>query len=227
MNESTAYGPYIQWVGRKFKRETIFMVRGNYVVVSHYGLLDQLIIRGEVAVTPNKRLTNDQSFKYTKVDDVVAAALILEKYYRFSEAFPATYLVCQWMHRTSTDRFGRDLDKNGTKGIEHFVDGKTGHFKPAAFEPEEMKPEGNANADYVVFAFQQPFPNLIWRLDAAILVDTAGGYLFQPGVRYRPSAKWQWDLYATLIGSPGGNNDTITETIDFADEMFVRATHFF
>jgi hypothetical protein len=30
-----------------------------------------------------------------------------------------------------------------------------------------------------------------------------------------------------MIGSPGGNNDTITETIDFADEMFVRATYFF
>ncbi|MBX9605126.1 MAG: DUF1302 family protein [Gammaproteobacteria bacterium] len=222
----SSFGPFIQWVGREFKRETIFMVGGNYVVESDNDLLDQLIIRGEVSVTPNKRITNDLSFDYTKVDDVVSA-LILEKYYRFSDAFPATYMVFQWMHRTSTDLFGRDLDKNGTKDIEHFIDGETGYFKPAAFDPEEMKPEGNANADYVVFAFQQPFPNLIWRLDAAILVDTAGGYLFQPGVRYRPSAKWQWDLYATLIGSPGGNADTITETLDFADEMFVRATYFF
>ena len=90
-----------------------------------------------------------------------------------------------------------------------------------------MKPKGSDMADYVVFAFQQPFPNLIWRFDFAVLIDTAGGYLVQPGVRYRPSAKWQWDLYATVIGSPGGNNDTITETLDFADEMFVRATYFF
>ena len=222
----SSFGPFIQWVGREFKRETIFMVGGNYVVESDNDLLDQLIIRGEVSVTPNKRLTNDLSFDYTKVDDVVSA-LILEKYYRFSDAFPATYMVFQWMHRTSTDLFGRDLDKNGTKGIEHFVDGETGAFKPTAFDPEEMKPEGNANADYVVFAFQQPFPNLIWRFDMSLLIDTAGGYLVQPGVRYRPSANWQWDLYATMIGSPGGNNDTITETIDFADEMFVRATYFF
>ncbi|MBK6660770.1 MAG: hypothetical protein IPG43_22730, partial [Proteobacteria bacterium] len=114
-----------------------------------------------------------------------------------------------------------------TPGIENFIDGKTGQFLPAAFEKGAMDPKGSPMADYVVFAFQQPFPNLIWRLDMAVLIDTAGGYLVQPGVRYRPSAKWQWDVYATVIASPGGNNDTITETLDFADEMFVRATYFF
>ena len=144
-----------------------------------------------------------------------------------ADAFPATYMVFQWMHRTKTDLFGRDLDNNNTPGIENFIDGKTGQFKPAAFDPEAMKPKGSDMADYVVFAFQQPFPNLIWRFDFAVLVDTAGGYLVQPGVRYRPSAKWQWDVYSTIIGSPGGNNDTITETLDFADEVFVRATYFF
>ena len=67
----------------------------------------------------------------------------------------------------------------------------------------------------------------IWRADFAILVDVAGGYLVQPGVRYRPSAKYQWDLYATIINSPGGDNDTVTETLDWADEIFVRFTYFF
>ena len=222
----SSFGPYIQFVGREFKRETVFMAGGNYVVESDNEILDQLIIRGEVSVTPNKRITNDLSFNYTKVDDIVSA-MILEKYMRFSDAFPATYMVFQWMHRTSTDMFGRDLDKNNAPGIENFIDSKTGNFKPAAFEPGAMAPRGSDNADYVVFAFQQPFPNLIWRFDMSVLIDTAGGYLVQPGVRYRPSANWQWDLYATVIGSPGGNNDTITETLDFADEMFVRATYFF
>ena len=127
-------------------------------------LLDQLIIRGEVSVTPNKRITNDRSFDYTKVDEVVSA-MILEKYMRFCEAFPATYLVFQWMHRTSTDLFGRDLDKHNSPGIENFIDAETGIFKPAAFEPGAMAPRGPDNADNVVFAFQQPFPNLIWRFD--------------------------------------------------------------
>ncbi|MGE0858846.1 MAG: DUF1302 family protein [Gammaproteobacteria bacterium] len=222
----SSFGPFTQWIGREFKREWVAIVGGNYVVESDNELLDQLIIRGEVAVTPNKRLTTDLSWDYKEVTDVVSA-LILEKYMRFSEAFPATYMVFQWMHRTSTDMFGRDLDKNNMRGIGDFIDAETGAFKPAAFDPEALKPRGSANADYVVFAFQQPFPNLIWRFDMSLLIDTAGGYLVQPGVRYRPSANWQWDLYATMIGSPGGNNDTITETIDFADEMFVRATYFF
>lgn len=61
----------------------------------------------------------------------------------------------------------------------------------------------------------------------SVLVDAAGGYLVQPGVRYRPSAKWQWDLYANIIEAPGGQQDTIMETIDFADEVFARLTYFF
>jgi hypothetical protein len=222
----SSFGPFVQWVGREFKRENLFMIGGNYVVTSDNEYLDQLIIRGEVAVTPNKRLTNDLEFNYKEVDDVVSA-LIFEKYQRFTDAFPATYMVFQWMHRTSTDLFGRDLDKFDTPGIETFIDPVTGNFTAAAFDPEAMKPRGTSNANYVVFAFQQPFPNLIWRFDMSVLVDVAGGYLVQPGVRYRPSADWQWDLYATVIESPGADNDTITESLDWADEFFVRLTYFF
>jgi hypothetical protein len=224
----SSFGPFIQWVGRQFKREQIFMVGGNYIVTTEdpNSFFDQLIIRGEVAVTPNKRITNDLSFDFKKVDDVVSA-LIFEKYHRISDAFPATYMVAQWMHRTSTDLFGRDLDKNDTPGIDTFIDPVTGNFTAAAFDPAAMKPRGTSNANYVVFAFQQPFPNLIWRFDMSVLVDVAGGYLVQPGLRFRPSAKWQWDLYATIIESPGGDNDTITETLDWADEVFVRLTYFF
>ncbi len=138
----SSFGPFIQWVGREFKRETVFMVGGNYVVNSEIPMLDQLIIRGELSVTPNKRITNNLEFRYKKVDDIVSA-MILEKYYRFSDAFPATYMVFQWMHRTSTDLFGRDLDKNNAPGIEDFIDSKTGNFKPAAFDPKAMAPKGS------------------------------------------------------------------------------------
>lgn len=222
----SAYGPIGTMIGRQFKRENIFMIGGNYIVSSENEWLDQLIIRGEVAVTPDKRLTNDLSFDFKKVDDVVSA-LIFEKYQRLSPDFPSTYIVMQWMHRTATDLFGRDLDKMDLADLSTFIDPVTGNFTAAAFDPEAVKPRGTSSANYVVFAFQQPFPNLIWRFDMSILVDVAGGYLVQPGVRYRPSADWQWDLYATVIESPGGDNDTITETLDFADEMFVRLTYFF
>ena len=51
--------------------------------------------------------------------------------------------------------------------------------------------------------------------------------LLQPGVRYRPSANWQWDLYANLIEGGGDENDDALETLDFADEIFMRVTYYF
>lgn len=224
----TTLGPFIQWVGRRFERENVFMGGANYIISrpDPNSIFDQMIIRGELAVTPNKQITNNLRFAPKEVDDIVSA-LILEKYHRISDAFPATYFVAQWMHRTSTDLFGRDLDNFDTRDIDEFIDPVTGNFTDLAFSPDAMKPRGISSANYVVFAFQQPFPNLIWRFDMSVLVDVAGGYLVQPGLRYRPSADWQWDLYATIIESPGADNDTITETLDWADEFFVRLTYFF
>ncbi len=224
----SSLGSLPQWVGRRFKREQIFMAGGNYIISMDdpNSIFDQMIVRGEIAITPNKNLTTSLDFDTKEVDDVVSA-LILEKYHRISNDFPATYFVAQWMHRTSTDLFGRDLDMNDAPTYSDFVDPVTGNFTEAAWRPDAMTPKGTDNANYVVFAFQQPFPNLIWRFDMSVLVDVAGGYLVQPGLRYRPSADWQWDLYATIIESPGGDNDTITETIDWADEFFLRLTYFF
>ena len=79
----------------------------------------------------------------------------------------------------------------------------------------------------MAFAFQQPFPNLVWRLDMAFLLDMEGGWFFQPGVRYRPSANFQFDIYANIAQDGGNKNDDIMETFDWADEVFVRATYFF
>ncbi|MEX2479938.1 MAG: DUF1302 family protein, partial [Gammaproteobacteria bacterium] len=99
----SSFGSVAQFIGRQFKRENVFVVGGNYIVTMDdmNSIFDQLIIRGEVSVTPNKRIFNDLSFNMTKKDDVVSA-LILEKYHRISNAFPATYMVAQWMHRTAT-----------------------------------------------------------------------------------------------------------------------------
>jgi len=122
------------------------MVGGNYGVSLNNEWLDQRIIRGEVAVTPNKRLTNDLSFDFTPKDDIISA-LIFEKSQRLSDAFPATYRVAQWMHRTATDMFGRDLDKNGTPSMSKFIDPVTGNFTAAACDPDAMEPDGNSNAN--------------------------------------------------------------------------------
>ena len=225
----SSFGSFRAWATREFARENVFVLGGNYVVNADAdSFFDQLIIRGEVSYTHDKKMTDlGLSFDPTEKDDIVSA-LVFEKYHRISNKFPATYMVAQWMHRTATDMFGRDLAGNGgAKDISAYVDTATGRFNDKARAFNGAKPVGSGNANYVVFAFQQPFPNLVWRVDMAILVDVAGGYLVQPGVRYRPAANWQWDLYANIIESPGGDNDTITETIDYADEVFMRATYFF
>lgn len=220
-----SFGGFRGWVTREYKREQIFAVGGNYIVNSENEWLDQLIIRGEVAVTPDKQFTNSLSRDFIEETEVVSA-LILEKYQRFSDAFPATYLVAQWMHRTSSDLFGRHLSGQEGKDIYDFLqpDGIT--LKQNILD--DYEPDGQSNSNYIAVAFQQPFPNLVWRLDFAMLIDVQGGVLFQPGVRYRPSADWQFDLYATVVEDLSSTKyDTIMETIDFNDEVFARITWFF
>lgn len=224
----SSFGGFRAWVTREFKREHILAIGANYLVnADPDSIFDQLLVRGEVSVIPNKKFTDlGLSFKFIEETEVVSA-FILEKYHRFTPAFPATYIVLQWMHRTSSDLFGRHLSGTETTDLEDFIDPITGDFTPAAFEQNAAAPKGSDNADYVVFAMQQPFPNLVWRFDFALLIDVEGAYLVQPGVRYRPAANWQWDVYANLIQSGGDENDDIMETIDWADEVFLRLTYYF
>lgn len=222
-------GGFRAWATREFKRENVFAIGGNYITESDEpgSFFDSLIIRGEVAVTPDKQFTDlGLSFEHIEETEVVSA-LIVEKFHRFSDAIPATYMVWQWMHRTSSDLFGRHLSGTETVPFSEFVDPVTGDLTPAAFVDGAAAPRGSGAADYVVFGLQQPSPGLRWRLDLAILVDVEGGYLVQPGVRYRPTGNWQWDLYANLLEDGGDENDDIMESLDFADEIFMRLTYFF
>ena len=222
----SSFGAFRAWVTREFKREQIFAVGGNYIFTSENPWLDQLIVRGEVAVTPDKQFTDTGlSFDFIEETEVVSA-LILEKYQRFSDAFPATYFVFQWMHRTESDLFGRHLSGMEAPDLRDYLEADGVTFKSTVLD--DYEPEGQDNANYIAFAFQQPFPNLVWRLDFAMLIDVQGGVLFQPGVRYRPSADWQFDFYATVVEDLSSQrNDTIMETIDFNDEIFARITWFF
>ena len=224
----SSFGGFRAWVTREFKREHIIAIGANYLInADPDSIFDQMLIRGEVSVTPNKKFTDlGLSFKFIEETEVISA-FIIEKYHRFTQAFPATYIVFQWMHRTESDLFGRHLSGTESTDLEDFIDPVTGDFLPAAFVDGAATPAGSDNADYVVFAMQQPFPNLIWRFDLALLIDVEGAYLIQPGIRYRPAANWQWDLYANLIEGGGDENDDIMETIDWADEVFLRLTYYF
>ena len=235
------------YITRHFMREEIVGANANYIVESEPGTwLDQLIIRAELSVTPNKKFTPLDLREGTWIEATeVSSALILEKYHSIFEAIPATYLVLQWMHKTESDLFGRHLSGNdhafkddlaclptATSGLANDRNGSTLQPVRGTTSGSQVKgcgrPKGQDGADYVAFAFQQPFPNLIWRADFAMLIDVQGGVLFQPGVRYRPSSKWQFDMYANVIADfTPGRNDDVLETLDWADEAFVRVSYFF
>jgi len=211
----TNYGSLRGHLSREFKRENIFGVSFNYIITADpSSLLDQLIVRGEMSYTPDKVFTSiDASTQFTTSDEILAS-IILEKYQSIFDSLPATYLVFEWMHRTDTDLGGRLL--------EGYSDGAD-----LWFEDEDGSPDGVGSANYLTFAFQQPFPNLIWRGDFAVLADVRGGLFFQPGVRYKPSGEWQFDMYANIAADVGGEGDDMLESFDDMDEVFVRATYYF
>ena len=227
------------YITREFMRETITGASGNYIIESTPGSwLDQLIVRGELTVTPNKKFTalDLRQGAYIEATEV-SSALILEKYHNVVPGLPATYLVGQWMHKTQSDLFGRhlsgsqDVYKNSVGCLPTATaagDPVTDLNSTGARQKGCGRPEGQTSANYISLAFQQPFPNLIWRADFAMLIDIQGGILLQPGVKYKPSTHWQVDLYANVLTdlTPKQNDDVI-ETLDFADEVFARVTYYF
>ena len=222
-------GGFRAYATREFKRESIFGLGFNYItqLADPASFFDSVVIRGEVAVTPDKQFTDlGLSFDFIRETEITSA-LIIEKFHRFSESIPATYMVWQWMHREASDLFGRHLSGTESRSLSEFIDPRTGLFTPEAFVDGAASPRGSSSADYVVFAFQQPSASLRWRLDFAMLIDVEGGVQMQPGVRYKPDDTWQFDLYANIIEDGGDRNDDIMETLDFADEIFARVTWYF
>jgi hypothetical protein len=198
--------PLVGWLSRDYLREHNFGAAANYIFSATPGtVLDQLVMRGEVSYTPNKRFTNPNLSSDYITKNEVDASLVFEKYYRFSDRFPSTYMILEGLYKSASDLFGRSLAGFGeNNGVPTNV---VGNYKAVAF------------------ALQQPFPNLIWRGDFTILYDLQGGLLIQPGLRYKPTARWQIDAYANYVS---GGNKTSTGTFDkFTDEVFARFTMYF
>ena len=162
--------------------------------------LDQLIVRFEATYTPDKEFTDLALAQEFAVHDEWATSLIFEKYQRFSENFPATYMVLQWMHKTESDLAGRLVGGYGADDL-------------------NSPPDGRDDFDAFAFAFQQPSPTLMWRFDFAMLYDPEGGVLVQPGVRWKPSKSWTVEMYANFID--GDNEDTMG-TFAWGDELGMR-----
>lgn len=197
-------------IDREYFAENNFGAGVSYVTEGEPGsIFDQLIINLENTYTPNRVFTSPDLRRAFLKENSNVSALVMEKYHRFTQAFPATYFVLQYMHRTKDDLFGRSLkgyggDDNGPgKGIN--------------------------GANYVVFAFQQPFPQDIYRVGFATLYDPKGGILVQPGIVWKPRGYLSVDLFYTYInGHMGGNpNNNALSTADFADEATIRVSYQF
>lgn len=198
-------------IERKFFQEYNFGGGVSYVVDGEPGtILDQLIINLETTYTPNRTYTSPDLGKgFLRSNDWVSA-LVMEKYHRFTQAFPATYFVFQAMHRTKDDLFGRSL--KGYGGGDNNVSTGVG---------------GGAN--YLVFAFQQPFPQDIYRIGFAVLGDPRGSVLVQPGIRWQITGKWQLSAFYTYINDRLGSNpnSTLLGNLQWANEGTLRLSYQF
>lgn len=193
-------------IARTYPIENVLGFGANYTINADPGsILDQLIVRGELSYTPRKSFTNPSLGDPIRKDEW-AASLNFEKYHRFSEDFPATYMVLQYLHKSQSDLFGRYLGGFGGD--------------------QNMAPTGASSFNAIAFAVQQPFPNLIWRADLSVLADLAGGVMIQPALRWKPDAAWQVDAYATLFKS-AKNNRNIIDTVNWSNEIGLRLTRQF
>jgi hypothetical protein len=115
------------------------------------------------------------------------------------------------MYRGVDDLFGRHL--SGYGGSE-----------------TEASPGVSGGAHYIAFAFQQPFPNDIYRIGFATLWDPRGSILVQPGIKWKPSGAFTAEVfYSYLNGALGGANpnETLLSTVDYADEVTLRLSYQF
>ena len=186
-----------------YESENIFGAGFNYIFYSEPDTwLDQLILRGELSYTPNKSFTNSLRHQFLEEDEILAT-LVLEKYHRFSENYPATYLVFEWHWREETDLLGRHLS-----GL-----GGNAHKRPGGGEDSR-------GWNGWVLAFSQPTPALKWRFDVAFLYDEHNGYLLQPGVKWKPTGSFTVEAFINFID--GNGTDSIFNPYDQSDDLTFR-----
>ncbi|MDC6690209.1 hypothetical protein OEZ77_27145, partial [Leclercia adecarboxylata] len=87
----------------------------------------------------------------------------------------------------------------------------------------------SAASDVYTRQLQRPSPTLKYRFDFTMLTDIQGGWLFQPGVKFKPSEHLQFDLYSNLIYSTASelHYTNFAQGAEYAREVCVRATYYF
>ncbi len=190
-----------------YASENIFGFGVNHIFYADQeSWLDQLVVRFEASYTPDKKFTNNLRREFIEEDELLAS-LVFEKYHRFSDSFPATFMIFEYMYRKESDLLGRHLSGMGAST-----------FKRPGGGEQDRGWHG------VVLAFQQPFPGLKWRIDGSILYEMEGGYSIQPSVRYKPNGSWTVEAFANFID---GSNDDALGPFDWSDDFTMRITYQF
>lgn len=216
-------------IEREYFRQHVYGVGAGYVTEAEPGsIFDQIIINVETAYSPDRKLASpDVRLNPPEVDDL-QVGLVMEKYHRFSDSFPATYLVFQYLWQKETDLAGLRIDGYGAEqystqnqGIQLYKD------VPLSDNPRSFRNGGGGvdHANYAVFAMLQPTNAYIWEYSAAALIDVQGGVLVQPAVQWKPRGNITVNLFYNYINdSVWGNNANrnIFGLIDYANELNIR-----
>lgn len=205
-------------IAREYFQENVFALGASYVVESDNDFLNQLIFNLEAQYTPERTYTAiDLNQNFIKQDEYTIS-LVIDKWHRFFNQFPGTYIVFQALTKNRSDLVGRHLSGYGGKPLDQLDKNATTAVTGK-----------NSNATYVVFGFTQPFPNKIWEIEFATLFDPEGGIFAQPGVRWNPGKGITVEgFYNYVNGNLWGNpNDNLLSTLDFADEFTLRLTYQF
>lgn len=205
-----AGGSYRGYIERDYHREENFGLGASYVTQSDNQWLNQIILNLEVQYTPDRVFTNPTLSDDFLTEDEWIASLVVEKWTRWTAAFPAAYLVGQYQFRSESDLVGRHLSGYGAS--------------------ENSTPDGISSANYIVLAALQPFPGRKYVLEFASLIDTQGGILFQPLLQWNIGQGMVLETYYNYIdGDVGADNpnDTLLHSLDWADELAFRFSYSF
>ncbi|TAM12935.1 MAG: hypothetical protein EPN72_11870 [Nevskiaceae bacterium] len=196
---------------RRYFQENDFLAGLTYVTSSNIAFLDQIIVNLEAQYTPKFHflLSQDASASYYARNNY-KIAIDLDKWYRFFEKLPSTFVVLEAMTSQRADLVGRCLCGYGGT-------------------PTQPAQGISGNANYVVLGAMQPFANKLFTFEFASLYDPRGGILVQPGLVWNPGHNIEvYGAFNYINGHMYGNpNDNLLSSLDFAQEAFLRVTYQF
>tara|TARA_R110000850_G_scaffold70053_5_gene155334 strand:+ start:8239 stop:10380 length:2142 start_codon:yes stop_codon:yes gene_type:complete len=211
-------------VQRTYRREEVYGLGGGIVTQAELGsFFDQMLINVEATYSPDRAFTSPDLGRKPIVRDEYQVGLVVEKYHRFSQSLPATYLVFQYLWQKESSLEGLHLSGYGS---ENFSDQGIvlTDTVPTSDNPR-ITPGISGGANYFVLAALAPSNAYIFEYSIAALFDVQGGVFVQPGVQWKPRGNVTLNLLYNFVDAKiwGDNaNRTFLSLIDHTDEVVVR-----